>query len=113
MVYRKVTKKDKVTEEIQYYISSLKDVNLFAKAARSHWGIESVHWSLDVTFKDDANKSRKDCTPQNLAVARRIALNMVRNEKELYPKLSANLKRLTASLNEEYRSHIFDLNFKK
>lgn len=113
MVHRRVTKKDIVTEEIQYYIGSVNNVETFAKAVRGHWGIESVHWSLDVTFKDDANKSRKECTPQNLAVARRIALNMVRNKKELYPKLSANLKRLTASLNEEYRSHVFDLNFKK
>jgi predicted transposase YbfD/YdcC len=113
IVCRKVTKKDIVTEEIQYFISSLSDVDLFAKAVRGHWGIESVHWSLDVTFKDDANRSRKDCTPQNLAVAKRIALNMVRNEKKLHPKLSANLKRLTASLDDEYRSHVFDLNFKK
>jgi predicted transposase YbfD/YdcC len=113
MVYRRVTKKDIVTEEIEYHIGSVNNVDMYAKAVRGHWGIESVHWSLDVTFKDDASKSRKECIPQNLAVARRIALNMVRNEKELYPKLSANLKRLTASLDEEYRSHVFDLNFKK
>ena len=50
--------------------------------------------------------------PQNMAVAKRIVLNMVRNEKELYPKLSANLKRLTGSLDIEYRTHVFDLNFK-
>ena len=60
MVYRKVIEKDKVTEEIQYYIGSIKDISQFAKAVRGHWGIESVHWSLDVTFKDDANKTRKD-----------------------------------------------------
>lgn len=112
MVYRKITRGDIVTEEIQYYISSLTDITLFAKAARQHWGIECAHWQLDVTFKDDADRTRKDCTPQNLAVARRIALNMVRNEKELYPKYSANTKRLTALLDEKYRSHIFDLNFR-
>ena len=48
----------------------------------------------------------------NLAVAKRIVLNMVRKEKEKYPKLSANLKRLMASLDIEYRTFVFDLNFK-
>jgi len=33
--------------------------------------VESVHWNLDVTFKDDANKTRKDCAPENLAVAKK------------------------------------------
>ena len=112
MVYRKVTHKDKVTEEIQYYIGSVETVEQFAKAVRGHWGVESVHWSLDVTFKDDANKTRKDVAPQNIAVAKRIVLNMVRKETEMFPKLSANLKRLTASLDIEYRTHIFDINFK-
>ncbi|AEV70145.1 ISAs1 family transposase [Acetivibrio clariflavus] len=51
MVYRKVTEKDKVREEVQYYIGSIKDVSQFAKAVRGHWGVESMHWSLDVTFK--------------------------------------------------------------
>ena len=65
-----------------------------------------------MTFKDDANKTRKNVAPQNLAVAKRIALNMVRNETEEFPKLSANKKRLMASLDEEYRDRVFDLNFK-
>jgi len=67
---------------------------------------------LKVFIGDDANKTRKDVAPQNLAVAKRIVLNMVRKEKERYPKLSANLKRLTASLDIEYRTFVFDLNFK-
>lgn len=112
MVYRKVTEKDNVSEEIQYYISSLDHAEQFAKAVRGHWGIESVHWSLDVTFKDDANKTRKGLAPENLAVAKRIVLNMVRKDKEIRPKLSANRKRLLASLDFEYRDKIFELNFK-
>lgn len=112
MVNRRITHKDKVTEETQYYIGSVNSVEQFAKAVRSHWGVESVHWSLDVTFRDDANKTRKDMAPQNMAVAKRIVLNMVRNEKELYPERSANLKRLTGSLDIDYRTHVFDLNFK-
>ena len=113
MVYRTVTEKDMVREEVQYYIGSIKDVSQFAKAVRGHWGVESMHWSLDVTFKDDANKTRKDLAPDNLAVAKRIVLNMVRRETEEFPKLSANLKRLKASLDVEYRTRVFDINFKK
>ena len=112
MVHRKVTRKDRITEETQYFIGSVDNVEQFAKAVRGHWGIESVHWSLDVTFRDDANKTRKDMAPQNMAVAKRIVLNMVRNEKEMNPKLSANLKRLKGSLDLEYRTHVFNINFK-
>lgn len=113
MVYRKVTEKDKVTEEIQYHIGSIDNVKQYAKSAREHWGVEVAHWNLDISFRDDANKTRKDVAPENLAVAKRIALNMVRNEKELYPKLSAKSKRLMASMDIGYRTKIFDLNFKK
>jgi predicted transposase YbfD/YdcC len=50
------------------------------RVARSHWGIENrLHWVLDVIFAEDANRSRKDNAPQNLAVLRRLALNIIRN----------------------------------
>jgi len=58
-----VIHKDRITEETQYFIGSVGNVEQFAKAVRGHWGIESVHWSLDVTFRDDANKTRKDMAP--------------------------------------------------
>lgn len=111
-VYRKVTEKGEVTEETQYYIASVTDISLFAKAVRSHWGIESVHWSLDVTFRDDANKTRKDVAPQNMAVIKRIALNMLRNETKVYPKLSGNKKRYMCAWDMDYRNKIFETNFK-
>jgi predicted transposase YbfD/YdcC len=47
---------------------------------RSHWGIENrLHWMLDVVLAEDANRSRKDNAPENLAILRRLALNIVRN----------------------------------
>ena len=47
---------------------------------RSHWGIENrLHWVLDVIFSEDANRSRKDNAPENLAILRRLALNIVRS----------------------------------
>ena len=112
MVHRKTTHKDNVTEETQYYIGSITDVSMFARSVRSHWGVESMHWSLDVTFRDDASTIRKDVAPQNMAVIKRIALNMVRNETKIHPKLSANKKRLIAAYDVDYRSKIVDINFK-
>lgn len=112
MVHRKTTEKGKTTEETQYYIGSVTDVSLFAKSVRSHWGVESMHWSLDVTFRDDAGTIRKDVAPQNMAVIKRMALNMIRNETKIHPKLSANKKRLIAAYDVDYRSKIVDINFK-
>ncbi len=71
-----------------------------------------MHWSLDVTFKDDANKTRKDVAPENIGVAKRVALNLLRNDKEKFPKKSANSKRIHAFGNTEYRDYIMKLNFK-
>ena len=68
-----------------YYISSLaSQAKTLLEAARSHWGIEnSLHWSLDVTFREDHSRVRKDHGPQNLAVLRQIALNMLKQETTL------------------------------
>lgn len=47
---------------------------------RSHWAIENgLHWVLDVVFAEDANRARKDNAPENLAILRRLALNIIRN----------------------------------
>ncbi len=53
----------------------------FADAARGHWGGEnSVHWVLDVTMGEDGSRTRRDNAPQNLAVLRHMALNIVSKE---------------------------------
>ncbi len=68
----------RVTEDTRYYITSAgneKGVELFAKAVRSHWGIEnSCHWVLDATFGEDANGTRDLIASENLTVARKLAL---------------------------------------
>lgn len=73
----------KTTTETRYFISSLTgSAEKLAGAARSHWGIEnSLHWVLDVTLNEDKSRIRKDNAPENLAILRRIALNMVRREQ--------------------------------
>jgi predicted transposase YbfD/YdcC len=86
---------EKTTQEVHYYISSLSgDARKAARALRQHWGIEnSVHWVLDVTFNEDACRVRKDNGPQNLAVLRHIALNLLRAEKTNQRGIKARKKR--------------------
>ncbi len=111
MIESKVEEKGKIRTEKRYYIGSVESVEEFSKAAREHWGVESMHWSLDVTFKDDANTTRKDVAPENIGVAKRIALNLLRNDKEKYPKKSANTKRIHAFGDKNYRDYIMKINF--
>lgn len=101
------------TIETAYYISSVDNVIDFATAARNHWGVESMHWSLDVTFGDDSNKTQERIAAQNLALVKRIAFNTLKNEKTIRPKLSTPKKRLNALLEPDYRDTLIELNFKK
>ncbi|WP_338129004.1 ISAs1 family transposase [Bradyrhizobium ivorense] len=56
---------------------------------RSHWGIENqLHWVLDVHFTEDSNRARKDNAPENLAILRRLALNILRTHPD-----SASIRR--------------------
>ena len=72
----------------------------FAYAVRSHWGIEnSVHWVLDVTFGEDGSRIRSGDAPQNFAVLRHIALNLLRREASAG---SIATKRFRAALDDSY-----------
>ena len=71
-------------------------------AVRAHWSIEnSLHWVLDVTFREDESRIRTEDSAQNLAVMRHIALNILRSDKT--KKASIKRKRLMAILDDEYR----------
>jgi len=93
---------DKTTTEKRFFISSLEsDAKLFAKAVRTHWEIENkVHWILDVAFREDDSRVRKDHAPQNLTVLRRIAINLFKKEKTR--KGATRAKRLQAAWDNEY-----------
>jgi predicted transposase YbfD/YdcC len=72
----------KSTSETRTYICSAPlDIERLAKAARGHWGVESMHWLLDVEFKDDLSRYRQRHGAKNMAVVRRFALDLVRNHK--------------------------------
>jgi predicted transposase YbfD/YdcC len=94
------------TTERRYYILSLpNDARTFGTSVRSHWGIEnSVHWVLDVTFREDMSRIRMDHGPENLAVIRHIALNLLRQETSF--KGSIKTKRLKAGWNNAYLAKV-------
>lgn len=94
--------KGKCSHEKRYYISSLEcDAEKFGHAVRSHWGIEnSVHWVLDIAFREDESRVRKGSAPENFAAIRHIALNLLRNNKTF--KGSVKTKRLNAAMDTDY-----------
>jgi predicted transposase YbfD/YdcC len=69
---------------VRYFIlSTYVSARRLIAIVRSHWGIENqVHWILDVVLAEDANRARKDAAPENLAVLRRLALNLLRTHPE-------------------------------
>jgi len=100
------TIKENTTTEYRYFLTSLCDTTVFAHSVRAHWGIENkLHWTLDVAFREDYARNRKDHSAANLAVIRKICLNLIRQEPtEKYEKqkLSLNRKRLYASYNPDF-----------
>ena len=98
MVKRETDTNGKKTKEISYYIGSIESVKEFEKAVRNHWKIESMHWNLDVTYRDDANRTRKGTAPQNMAVLKKIAFNAVKKDTKKHPKTSMKGKRFIAGI---------------
>jgi predicted transposase YbfD/YdcC len=74
--------KGEVSEERRHFITSTKpDVGLFEKSVRGHWSIEnSSHYVLDVTLSEDASRIRRDYSPENMAIVRRLANGPLKNE---------------------------------
>jgi predicted transposase YbfD/YdcC len=95
-----------LSSETRYYICSLSGQAVeFARAVRSHWGIENkVHWVLDVAFREDDGRARQGAAAQNLAVVRHIALNLLHRQQTA--KCGTKNKRLKAAWNEDYLFNI-------
>ncbi len=93
---------EEITVKDRYFISSLEsDAQRLLEAVRTHWSIENeLHWVLDIAFREDESRIRKDYGPENFAVLRHIALNLVKQEKTL--KASIKGKRLKAGWDEDY-----------
>ena len=98
---------DRCSFDTRFYISSAPlDIERMARAARGHWGIESMHWLLDVEFKDDLSRYRAGNGAKNMAVVRRFALNLVRANKT---KGGIKSRRKRAGWNPEFLMEILRL----
>ena len=97
---------DKIETHTRYYISSLPgDAAKTLAAARGHWGIEnSLHWVLDIGFREDESRIRQGNAAENMARLRQIALNLLRREKTA--KCGIATKRLMAGWDESYLAKV-------
>ena len=91
-----------VSTEARHYLSSLPaDAKALGAAIRSHWGIENrLHWVLDVAFREDDCRVRVGHAPENFAIVRHLALNLLRREPSR--RASVATKRLCAALDDTY-----------
>jgi predicted transposase YbfD/YdcC len=94
--------KGTLTHELHYYIASLTEpARAMAPFIRNHWGIENgLHWRLDVVLREDLSRVRKDHGPENFAVLRRFALNLLKREHSF--KRGMQAKRLKAAWDTSY-----------
>ena len=92
----------KETKTVRFYISSLKsNAKRILHIVRKHWSIENeLHWVLDVALNEDHSRVRKDQAPENLAVLRHIALNLLKQEKTA--KGGVRAKQLQAAWDQDY-----------
>lgn len=90
------------TDEVRYYLSSLPPrARKLSAAIRAHWGIENTqHWTLDVAFREDDRRNRKDDSPENLAVVNRFALSLL--QQDTTTKVGIKCKRNMCGWNDHY-----------
>jgi predicted transposase YbfD/YdcC len=97
------TTNNEVTRSTRYFLTSLayEDIDSFMDAVRKHWQIEvDLHWSLDISFREDHCQIRSGYAAQNLALIRRIALNLLKQEKT--HKNGITCRRKTAGWDHQY-----------
>lgn len=96
------------TTDRRFYISSsLSSAQTLLEASRKHWGVEnSLHWTLDVTFREDESRIRKGASPENYAIFRHVALNILR--KDTSEKASIKRKRHMAALSDHFRTSLIE-----
>ncbi len=103
---REYTEKGVSKKDTRYYISSLNcnDINDFSRAIRNEWGIENnLHWHLDVTFKEDANRTMNKNAGANLNILRKLSLSLLKVIKPLYNK---SLKLIRFNIGQNFEKEI-------
>lgn len=96
------------TSEVRYFISSLRlGVRRFAQAVRGHWQIENtLHWCLDVTFREDQSRLRDRHAADNVAWLRRFAISLLKQQTD---KESIAMRRRMAGWNTNYLAQVLGL----
>ena len=98
------------TSEVRYYISTrYLSGKRFAEAVRGHWGIESMHWILDVTFREDDSRTRERTLANNLSWLRRFAISLLKRH-QAKTKDSIKGKMLSCGYNTEYLTEVLTFN---
>ena len=92
---------DKTEREIRFYITSLVLIaNQIAPLVRDHWAVEnSLHWVLDMVFRDDECRLRTNHAPANFTTLKHMALNLIRRAKT---KDSIRLRRKVAAWDDDF-----------
>jgi predicted transposase YbfD/YdcC len=100
---------DKQSDEVRYFIGSrVMSAKQYAEALRGHWGIENnLHWQLDITFGEDANRVQRRHGAENLSLVRRLALALLKRHPA---KESLACKRLAAAYNTDFLEEILQPN---
>ncbi len=100
---------EETTLQRRYYLSSLElNAECFARAVRGHWSVEnSLHWVMDVNFGEDNSRARTENAAQNLALMRRMTLNLIKKEKSKN-KLSIRRKLKVAGWDNDYLRKLLD-----
>lgn len=95
MERKTIERSGKRTEEYRYFISSLKtDIEALGRAIRGHWSVESMHWHLDVTSREDANATIDKMVAQNHNIIRKWCLRILKMIELTKQKLSLKKKDL-------------------
>src|SRR3954468_15136203 len=100
---RGVNGSGKVEAEIRYFLSSCgDDPKVLIQAIRRHWTIENgLHWVLDVTFREDDSRVRDRTAARNLAILRKVAINLISHGRTA--QISMRARRKQAAWNDAYR----------
>ena len=107
--------KSVISCEKRYYISSLGgDAATMLSSIRSHWGVENqLHWVLDMTYEDDMSRIRKGNAPQNMAIVKKVTMNLLRalKQKPEHKRKSLKVMRKMAGWNPMFLDEILRAKF--
>ena len=110
MIIAKVEENGKKTEQRHYFIYSCKNMTAqqIMRAKRAHWSVEnSLHWVLDIAFREDESRARKGDSAENFNILRQIAMNVLKLDTSF--KESIPNKQFRCLLDSAYLDHLVDL----